>query len=89
MTIQLTLADEKLVQRRIQSGAYQSVEEVIHDALATQDAEADWLAENCGIHNRIARGLAQMERGEGAPGDEVRKRLDRRKAEWLGELKLR
>ncbi|HUI80728.1 MAG TPA: hypothetical protein VLY24_22540 [Bryobacteraceae bacterium] len=84
MTIQLTPEDEKLIQKRLQSGAFRNAEEVIHDALASQDAEAEWLAEDkAAINEKVARGLAQLDRGEGIPGDEARLQLQQRKAEWL------
>jgi len=35
MTIQLTPEDEKLIQERLRTGAFQSVEEVIHRALVS------------------------------------------------------
>lgn len=90
MTIQLTPDDEKLIQKRLQSGAFRSVGEVIHDALASQDAEADWLAENKeAINEKIARGVAQLDSGEAVTGDAARARLKRRKADWLGDRKLR
>jgi antitoxin ParD1/3/4 len=84
MTIQLTPEDEKLIQERMQSGAFRTVEEVIHDALASQDAETVWLAENKeAINEKIARGIEQLDRGEGVSGEVARERLKQRKAEWL------
>ena len=84
MTIELTPEDEKLIQKRIESGAFQSVEDVIHDALASQEAETAWLEENkSAISEKIGRGIAQLERGEGLSGEVVRARLERRKANWL------
>ncbi len=35
MTIQLTPEDEKLIQEKLRSGAFQSIEEVIHRALVS------------------------------------------------------
>ncbi len=85
MTIQLTPEDELLIQRRLQSGAFRSVEEVIHDALASQDAEADWLVRNKGaIDEKIARGIAELDRGEGVSGETARARLQQRKAGLIG-----
>jgi hypothetical protein len=34
---------------------------------------------------KIERGLAQLDRGEGIPGDKLRGRLEANKAAWLGE----
>ena len=84
MTIQLTVEDEKLIHKRLQSGVFRSVEEVIHDALASQDAETEWLAENKEVINeKIARGIAQLDRGEGVSGEAARARLQQRKTDWL------
>lgn len=90
MTIQLTPEDEELIQKRLQSGAFRSVGEVIHDALASQNAEADWLAQNReAINEKIARGIAQLDRGEGVAGETARARIERRKAGQLVGRKLR
>jgi antitoxin ParD1/3/4 len=84
MTVQIKPEDEKLIEKRLQSGVFRSVEEVIHDALASQDAETEWLVENQGaISDKIARGIAQLDRGEGVSGEVARARLQQRKADWL------
>ena len=41
MTINLTPEQEALIQKRLESGAFQSVEDVLWRALESQDAEAD------------------------------------------------
>ena len=66
MTIQLTPEDEKLIQKRLQSGTFHSIEEVIHDALAAQDSEAEWLSDQQeSINAKTARGIAQLDPGQG------------------------
>jgi antitoxin ParD1/3/4 len=88
MTIQLTPEDEKLIQSRLQSGAFKSVEEVIHDALASQAAENDWLIQNKDqVNEKIGRGIAQLDRGEGVSGEEARSRLQTRKTDWQNKNK--
>jgi Arc/MetJ-type ribon-helix-helix transcriptional regulator len=83
MSISLTPEDKKLIQKRMKTGSFKSVEEVIHDALAVQDSEAEWLIDNKGaINEKITRAIAQLDRGEGVSGDEARARLNRRKADW-------
>ena len=83
MAISLTPEDKKLIQKRMKSGLFKSVEEVIHDALAAQDSEAEWLIDNkVAINEKIARGVAQLDRGEGVSGDAARARLQGRKADW-------
>jgi Arc/MetJ-type ribon-helix-helix transcriptional regulator len=68
MIIELNPEDELLVQRRLQSGAYASIEDVIHRALESLDADEMWLQENnAAIHEQIGVGLAQLDRGEDFP----------------------
>lgn len=86
MTIRLTPEDEKLIEGRIESGVFRSVQEVIHDALASQDAEARWMIQNKdAIGEKIVRGIAQLDRGEGIPAHEARVHLHERKAKWLAD----
>ena len=88
MAISLTPQDKKLIQKRMKSGSFKSVEEVIHDALAAQDSETEWLIENkVAINGKIARGISQLDRGEGVSGDVARARLRRRKADWESRRK--
>jgi putative addiction module CopG family antidote len=88
MKIELNPDDEQLIQKRLQSGAFHTIDEVIHDALTSQDAEENWLQENReAIHTKISRGLAQLESGEKISGDLARARLQERKAAWLAERK--
>jgi antitoxin ParD1/3/4 len=88
MKVELKPEDEQLIQKRLQSGAFHSIDEIIHDALACQDAEEDWLQENReAINAKIARGLSQFDSGGGNSRDLARGRLQERKAAWLAEHK--
>lgn len=88
MKIELKPEDEQLIQKRIQSGAFHTIDEVIHDALTSQDAEENWLQENRdAIDAKIARGLEQLNAGQGISGDVARARLQERKTAWLNENK--
>ena len=43
----------------MKTGLFKSVEEVIHDALAVQTSEAEWLIDNrVAVNKKIARGVA-------------------------------
>ena len=67
---------EALIQQRLHSGAFESVEEVIYDALEVQREREAWLEENKeAIDAKIGRGLAQLDRGEVIPGEQLRERL--------------
>ena len=88
MAISLTPEDKKLIQKRMKTGLFKSVEDVIHDALAAQDSEAEWLIDNkVAINEKIARGVAQLDRGEGVSGGVARSRLQGRKADWKARHK--
>jgi antitoxin ParD1/3/4 len=82
MTIQINRPEiEALIQQRLHSGAFESVEDVLFDALEIQREREAWLRENRqAIDAKIASGLAQLDRGEGIPGDKLRSRLEADKA---------
>lgn len=53
-------------------------------AMEIQREREAWLLENKeAINAKIERGLAQLDRGEGLPGDGLRARLEADKAGWL------
>jgi hypothetical protein len=87
MTIQINRPEiEALIQQRLNSGAFESIEDVLFDALEIQAEREAWLQENKeGINAKIERGLAQLDRSEGISGDELRGRLEADKAVWLTE----
>jgi antitoxin ParD1/3/4 len=75
---------EALIQQRLHSGAFETVEDVLFDALEIQREREAWLQENReAISAKIERGLAQLDRGEGIPGNKLRERLAADKAAWL------
>jgi len=59
---------------------------VIHRALQALDEEDSWLSLNREtIHEKIDRGLAELERGKGLTEDEVKARMEAGKKAWLVE----
>ena len=88
MTITLGPEEERAIQRAIQSGAYQNPNEVIERALEVLRSEDEWLKENKdAVNEKIDRAITQLDRGEGISSDELRHRLEKRKAAWLAESK--
>jgi len=85
MTIEINRPEiEALIRQRLHSGAFESVEDVLFDALEIQGERETWLQENKeAINAKIERGLAQLDRGEGIPGDQLREHLADDKAAWL------
>ena len=77
MTIEIKRPEiEALIQQRLPSGGFESVEDVLFDALEIQREREAWLQENkAAISAKIDRGLAQLDRGEGITEDELRTRL--------------
>jgi hypothetical protein len=75
---------EALIQQRLHSGAFETVEDVLFDALEIQREREAWLQENkTAIGAKIQRGLTQLDRGEGIAGAELRERLAADRAAWL------
>ncbi len=86
MTINLRPEDERLIQKQLQSGVFASAEEVIHRALESLEADENWLQENRKtIDEKIERGFAQFERGEGLTSAESRARLETKKSLWRAD----
>jgi len=84
MTIQLTPEDEQLIQERLRSGVFHTVQEVIHHALQVQEAEESWLAlHKREVGERLERAMEEFDEGGGIPGSQVRQRLQEMKASQL------
>jgi antitoxin ParD1/3/4 len=84
MTIILTPEHEKLVTEAIRSGAYSDPDQVIGRALEVLSSEDEWLrAHRQAIHDKIGRGMAQLDRGEVISGEDARARIEERKTAFL------
>jgi len=78
MSVSLSPKTEKRIAEKVASGKYQSVDQVVEEALALlemRDREARAILEEW--RERIAIGLEQAERGELGDGEEVFARLER------------
>lgn len=63
---------EARIQRQIQATGSGSVEEALIRLLETQEEQDRWLLENRAVINaKIRRGIEQLDRGEGIPGDQL------------------
>jgi hypothetical protein len=87
MTIEINRPEiDALIQQRLHSGAFQSVEDVLFDALEIQGEREAWLRENKqAINAKIEDGLAQLDQGDGIPGGKLRERLEADKEAWLAD----
>jgi hypothetical protein len=82
MTIEIRDADlAARLQKQLKSTGSQSVEEVLHHLLETQEEQDRWLLENReAINAQIQRGIEQLDRGEGIAGNELEAHLTKLKA---------
>jgi putative addiction module CopG family antidote len=86
MTITLRPEHEKLITQAMQTGAYQSPDEVIGRALETLRSEDERLRDyKAEIAEKIERAFGQFERGEFLSAAESRADMENRKAAWLAE----
>lgn len=84
MTIQLEPELRALIQEDVDKGAYQSIEDFVEAAVRLLHCEEELLQHSKdSIHEKIGRGLAQLDRGEGIPGDVSRVSLQEKKAAFL------
>ena len=78
--------NQERIRRKVESGLYASVDEVVENALALQDEyDAELEAELSDLRESLRRSAAQSEAGLGVPGKEVFDELRRRNAEMVRE----
>jgi Arc/MetJ-type ribon-helix-helix transcriptional regulator len=84
MTITIRPEHEHLIAQAIQTGGYQSPDDVIGRALEVLRAEDKWLAANKSIiGEKIEQAFGQFDRGEFFSSEQSRADMEMRKAEWL------
>lgn len=65
-----------LINKRLSSGGYSSVEDVLRRALEAQDAEESWSEQEVrALSDHIELGYLQAERGELIDGEQVRREI--------------
>jgi antitoxin ParD1/3/4 len=74
---------ETLINKRLSTGGYDSVEDVLRRALEAQDAEESWTEdERRALSAHIEEGYQQAERGELIDGAQVRREIQAMKEDW-------
>jgi hypothetical protein len=83
MTIEIRDASlEARLRKQLQATGSRSIEEVLLRLLDTQEEQDRWLLENREeINAKIRRGIAQLDRGEGIPEDQLDAYLAKLKAQ--------
>jgi len=70
VNVNLTPALEKLVQKKVKTGRYNSASEVVREALRLlEERDISRAAQVAGLRKRIDEGLASLDRGEGVDGE--------------------
>jgi Arc/MetJ-type ribon-helix-helix transcriptional regulator len=84
MIINLKPELEQLIQKDIERGPYQSVDEFVERAVQMLHEEESLLAnDSAAIHEKVERAFGQFERGESLTPEESLASLERKKADWL------
>lgn len=74
---------ERLINKRLSSGGYESVEDVLRRALEAQDAEESWTdEERRALSAHIEEGYQQAERGELIDAEQGRREIQAMKDDW-------
>lgn len=72
MSLALDPATEQRIQRDLARGPYREPAELINHALDLLEDEESWLLNNkAALNKRLEESMAQIERGEGIPGDQL------------------
>jgi len=75
---------EDLVAKRLSTGGYADVEDVLRRALETQDALERWTSEETrAIEAHLEAGFQRAERGQLVDGDSARREMQEMKREWV------
>ncbi|MCC6591508.1 MAG: type II toxin-antitoxin system ParD family antitoxin [Bryobacterales bacterium] len=77
MTVHLTPELERLVQRQIDTGLYQSPAEVLGEALRLMQERGEVLTLRAEIRRQIAQGYESLRNGDSVDGDEFFAQLER------------
>ncbi len=86
MQLKISLDLEELIKKRLSSGGYTSVEDVLRRALEAQDAEESWSDdERRALSAHIEEGDLQAERGELINGAQARREIQFMKDGWRRE----
>jgi Arc/MetJ-type ribon-helix-helix transcriptional regulator len=74
---------EALINKRLLSGGYANVEDVLRRALEAQDAEESWTdEERRALSAHIEESYQQAERGELIDGENARREIHAMKEDW-------
>jgi antitoxin ParD1/3/4 len=88
MTIHLKPELEQLIQKDVQRGPYQSVDEFVECAVQMLHEQEEWLSANrAEISAKIEEGYAAAQRGDLIDAEQVREQMAEKKRAWLADHK--
>ena len=83
MTIRLKPEVERLIQRDVERGPYQTADEFVELAAQMLHEQEEWLAANrARISAKIEEGFRAAQRGELIDADRVREQMEEKKRAW-------
>jgi putative addiction module CopG family antidote len=86
MKIHLRPEIERLIQRDVERGPYQTMDEFVEQAVQMLHAQEEWLSANrSDIRAKIEAGYAAAQRGELIDDAEIRARMEQRKRVWQSD----
>jgi len=86
MNLALDPITEQRIQMELDRGHYSDLVEVIAHALNLLHAEQEWLeTSKSALNVRLKESMAQIERGEGIPGDRILEVLAERRSPQLAK----
>jgi antitoxin ParD1/3/4 len=86
MTIHLKPETERLIQKDVERGPYQTADEFVERAIQLLHDQEDWLSANrAEISARIEEGYASAQRGELIDDDQARSQMEEKKRAWRAE----
>jgi putative addiction module CopG family antidote len=83
MTIHLKPELERLIQKDVERGPYETVDEFVEHAVQMLHEREEWLSVNrAGISAKIEEGYASARRGDLIDSDQVRAQMEEKKRAW-------
>ena len=83
MDLPLDPASQEIIQREVERGHYATPAEVVANSLALLEDHNLWLSvDKEALNRRLDESLAQVERGEGMTGEQLKAFLNERRASW-------
>jgi Arc/MetJ-type ribon-helix-helix transcriptional regulator len=89
MTIHIKPELEQLIQKDVERGPYQTMDEFVERAVHMLHEQEEWLSTNkAEVSARIEEGYAAARRGELIDSDRVRTEMEEKKRAWQADRRV-